>query len=82
VLAEDLPAKALRFPRSERARLAEQVLSSLEESEEEVAEAWASELERRSRDIAASRVQTVDWDIAQTSILKELEQTECGCSSS
>jgi hypothetical protein len=42
VIAEDLLAKVLRLPRSERARLAEQVLSSLEESDEQVAAAWAS----------------------------------------
>jgi putative addiction module component (TIGR02574 family) len=82
VLAEDLLAKVLRLPRSERARLAEQVLSSLEESEEEVAEAWASELERRSHDIAAGRVQPVDWDVARTAILKEVEQRRAGRSSS
>lgn len=82
MLAEDLLAQVLRLPRSDRARLAEQVLSSLEESDEDVAGAWASELERRSRELAEGRVQTVDWDTARTGILKELEQRRAGRSSS
>jgi Putative addiction module component len=44
---EDLLAEALRLARVNRARIAEELLSSLEESDEEVAAAWATELERR-----------------------------------
>lgn len=80
--AEDLLAKVLRLPRNERARLAEQVLSSLEESDEDVANAWAGELERRSREIAEGRVQPIDWDTARSTILKELERRRAGRSSS
>ena len=50
------------------------MLSSLEESNDEVASAWATELERRSREVAEGRVQTTTWEIARTEILKELEQ--------
>ena len=64
----------LRLPRTERARLAEEVLSSLEEPEEEVVAAWARELERRSREISEGRVQAVDWETARERILKELGQ--------
>ena len=71
---EDLLAEALRLPRAERARVAEELFSSLEEADEAVAAAWASELERRSRDVAEGRVQTTSWDTARTEILKELEQ--------
>jgi putative addiction module component (TIGR02574 family) len=81
-MAEDLLAQLLRLPRSERARLAEQVLSSLEEPDDEVATAWAGELERRSRDVAEGRVQTVDWDTARTAVLEELEHRRAGRSSS
>jgi hypothetical protein len=49
---DELLAEALRLPRPERAQVAEELLSSLEESDEEVAEAWASELERRFREVA------------------------------
>jgi len=61
---EEILAQALRLPRAERARLAEEVLSSLEDPDEQVAAAWARELERRSNDIAEGRVQPVDWETA------------------
>lgn len=69
-----LLAEALRLTRVDRARVAEELLSSLEESADEVATAWASELERRSRDVAEGRAQTTSWDTARTETLKELEQ--------
>jgi len=70
---DELLAEALRLTRVDRARVAEELLSSLEESDEEVATAWASELERRSRESADGRVQTTSWDTARAEILKELE---------
>jgi putative addiction module component (TIGR02574 family) len=71
---EELLAEALCLTRADRARVAEELLSSLEESDEEVATAWATELERRSREIAEGHVQTISWETARTEILKELEQ--------
>jgi putative addiction module component (TIGR02574 family) len=71
---EELLAQVLGLPRSERARVAEEVLSSLEEPDDQVAEAWSEELRRRSRDVAEGRVQTVDWATARTEILQELER--------
>ena len=71
---DELLAEALRLARADRARVAEELLSSLEESDEQVASAWAQELERRSRESAEGRVQTISWETARTEILKELEQ--------
>ena len=71
---DELLAEVLRLTRVDRARVAEELLSSLEESDEEVATAWAAELERRSREVAEGRVQTISWETARTEILKELEQ--------
>jgi len=71
---DELLAQALRLTRVERARVAEGLLSSLEESDDEVATAWATELERRSQEIAEGRVQTTSWETARSEILKELEQ--------
>src|ERR1700704_4564405 len=71
---DELLTEALRLTRVDRARVAEELRSSLEESDDEVATAWATELERRSRDVAEGRVQTTSWDTARTEILKELEQ--------
>jgi putative addiction module component (TIGR02574 family) len=82
MLTEELLAQVLRLPRSERARIAEEVLSSLEETEEQVAAAWAAELEHRSRDMAEGRVQSADWDTVRMQILQELEQRRAGRSSS
>jgi len=79
---EDLLAQVLQLPRQERARVAEQLLSSLEESEEQVSAAWARELERRSREIAEGKVQTVGWETARAEVLKELEQRRAGRTSS
>ena len=70
---EDLLAEALRLTRVDRARVAEELLSSLEESDDEVATAWATELERRSREVAEGHVQTIRWETARTEVLKELE---------
>ena len=71
---DELVAEALRLPRPERARVAEELLSSLEEPADEVAAAWATELEQRSRDVAEGRVQTIAWETVRTDILKELEE--------
>ena len=79
---EELLAEVLRLPRAERARVVEEVLSSLEEPADDVAAAWAAELERRSREVAEGRVQTVAWETVRTEILRELEQRRVRRSSS
>ena len=72
---EELLMHALRLPRHERARLAEELLASLEEADdEEVAAAWVRELERRAGEVAEGRVQTVEWGAARAEIVKEVEQ--------
>ncbi len=79
---EDLLARVLQLPRQERARVAEELLSSLEEPEEQVAVAWARELERRSREIAEGKVQTVEWETVRAEVLKELKQRRADRTSS
>jgi putative addiction module component (TIGR02574 family) len=71
---DELLATVLRLPRHERARVAEELLSSLEEPEDVVAAAWAEELLRRSRAAKEGRVQTIPWEAARERILKELGQ--------
>jgi len=75
---DELYAQVLRLSREERARLAEELLFSLEESEEQVAAAWASELERRSCDIAEGKVQPVEASVACAEILADLETRRAG----
>ncbi|WP_081865313.1 addiction module protein [Chondromyces apiculatus] len=72
---DELLAQLLRLPRQERARVAEELLSSLEEPDDEaVAAAWADELTRRSREVAEGHAQPVDWSTTRTELLEELEQ--------
>jgi putative addiction module component (TIGR02574 family) len=71
---DELLVQALRLPRPERARLAEEMLASLEETDEQVAAAWAEELERRSGNIAEGRVQLLEWETVRAQILDELGQ--------
>jgi putative addiction module component (TIGR02574 family) len=72
---DELVAQVLRLPRPERARLVEKVLSSLEDADErDVEAAWAPELERRSREVAEGRVQTVEWGVAREELLGELRE--------
>jgi putative addiction module component (TIGR02574 family) len=75
---EELLAQVLRLPRSERARVAEELLSSLEEPEDDVAAAWASELQRRSRELADGTVVPVPLETARAEILAELKQRRGG----
>lgn len=70
---DELLAAALRLPRSERARLTEEMLASFEEPADQVAAAWAEELERRSRDIGAGLVEVQDWDTVRDQIRRDLE---------
>ena len=79
---EELLAQIMRLPRYERARVAEQLLFSLEEPDEQVAVVWALELERRSREMAEGKVQAVEWETARAEVLKELEQRRAGRTSS
>ena len=71
---DDVLVEALRLSRRDRVRVAQELLSSLEEPDDRVAAAWAGELERRARDVAEGRVQTVDWETARAEIVKELGQ--------
>jgi len=74
VTTEKLLSEVLRLPRKERARLAENVLSSLEEPGEVIAAAWVPELERRSQDIADGRALPVDWETARLRVLDKLSR--------
>jgi len=55
---EMLEAQALKLSNSERARLAERLLASLDE-DSEIEEAWAAEVERRLADVESGRVQMI-----------------------
>jgi putative addiction module component (TIGR02574 family) len=71
---EKLLARVLKLPREERARLAQGVLSSLEEPQERVVAAWATELERRAADVEDGGAETFDWNAVEQEVLVELAQ--------
>lgn len=72
---QELLAYMLKLPREERVQVVEVLLLSLEVlDEEEVAATWAPELERRSRDFAEGKVQTMEWGDARTELLNELTE--------
>ena len=79
---DDLLAEVLRLSREERARIAAELLSSLEETEEEVMAVWADELFRRSADVRGGRVSPVPWATAREELLTELRRRRAGRSSS
>ena len=58
---EILP-QLLKLPASERARLATELVQSLDESEDpDAAEAWLRELDRRAREVIGATVKLEDW---------------------
>ena len=79
---DDLLAEALRLSREERARVAAELLSSLEEADEELVAVWAEELLRRSTDVREGRVSPVPWTSAREQLLTELRHRRAGRSSS
>ena len=55
---EELEVEALHLPRDERARLAQALISSLDE-ESEVEQAWNAEIRRRVAELDAGTVKTI-----------------------
>jgi hypothetical protein len=58
----ELFSGALALPARDRARLAHELLRSLDESDDsDAAEAWLEEIERRAREAREGRVALEDW---------------------
>jgi len=61
--APDVFSEALSLPVGERARLAHDLLTSLDETRDPgAAEAWLSEIDRRSREVEAGVASTEAWE--------------------
>lgn len=60
--ARKILEEALTLDADERAGLAVELLASLQEREQDVEEAWAAEIERRSRNAGDER--GTDWRVA------------------
>lgn len=57
----ELLAEAMELPLDERAKMAADLLESLEEAEADVEEAWAREIERRVAAARAGELASTDW---------------------
>lgn len=57
----DLLNEALELPLDERARIAAELLESLQEAEAEVEEAWATEIRKRVAAARAGELASTDW---------------------
>jgi putative addiction module component (TIGR02574 family) len=65
--------QALALPPDERARLAHDILASLDGPPDEGAsEEWVREIERRVREVKDGSVKLVDWKDTRARILKRL----------
>lgn len=58
-LVEELTAKARALPPEERVRLAEELLATVQETDEEVEAAWDHEIRRRIAEIDAGTVKLI-----------------------
>lgn len=68
--ARKILEEAMALDADERARLAAELLASLDEREQDVETAWAAEIERRSRDAAGER--GTDWRVTLDEIRTEV----------
>jgi putative addiction module component (TIGR02574 family) len=65
--------QALALPPDERARLAHDILASLDgPADEGTSEAWVREIERRVREVKEGSVELIDWKDTRARILKRL----------
>jgi putative addiction module component (TIGR02574 family) len=72
---DDLLPAALALSMSERARLARELIESLdEETDEDATELWAREIERRVAEIRSGSVELEDWEEVRARIRRRLSE--------
>ena len=72
-LARKLVRDAVRLPESDRIRLVEEVLASLDESDERAVDAaWAAEVERRFREFKSGTVRPISWETVKSRARKRV----------
>lgn len=69
---ERLLAEALQLEPSERAKIAAELLSSLDGQDDDVKSAWAAEIARRAADSEADPDDEEDWRTALDDIRREV----------
>lgn len=68
----DLLTEALELPLDERAKMAAELLESLQEAEAEVEEAWASEIQKRVAAARAGELASTDWRTVLNRVEREV----------
>jgi len=62
-VADEILRNALRQPETERARIAEALIASLDvPADEEIERAWQHEIDKRLGEIDAGRVKCIPWE--------------------
>ncbi len=70
--AERLLAEALQLAPNERARIVSELLSSLDDKDDDVKAAWAAEIARRAADAEADPHDEEDWRTALDDVRREV----------
>lgn len=68
----ELLKQALELPLDERAKMAAELLESLNEAEEDVEAAWASEIRSRVAAARAGELESTDWRVVLDRVEKEV----------
>lgn len=73
--SEELLETALGLPAAERAKLARELLRSLDQPEDpDVEQQWLDVIVRRAQELADGTVEPVDWDVARERISRRLRE--------
>ena len=72
-LIDELSAKARRLPPEERVRLAEELLATVQETDEEVEAAWDEEIRRRIAEIDAGTAKLIPAEEAFAQVRRLLK---------
>lgn len=74
--ADSILGTALTLPPDDRARIAAELIASLDEGEDrDVEAAWATEIERRIAEIESGEAETVSWEEARARIRSKLAKS-------
>ncbi|MBI2892965.1 MAG: addiction module protein [Deltaproteobacteria bacterium] len=75
-VANKVLEEALTLPTQERARLAAELIASLDEGEDaDVEQAWAVEIQRRAEELRSGKVEAVSWEEVRERLLRRLARS-------
>lgn len=71
--SKSIIASALRLPREERARVAREIIASLDDpADQNVEAAWLAEVERRLDEVERGTAELVPWDTVRQRVEERL----------